>query len=109
MDRTEKIAKLKVLLGDIPDTDDVLDVYFDLAENEILGRAYPYGIPDPIPATFWSKYDWLSIQIAQALYLRAGADGEIRHSENGIDRAYLTDGIPRSLLYQIVPYTGSIS
>jgi len=99
MDKTKRIEHLKALIGDV----DTADIYIEIAEGEVFRRAYPLGeFPEELP----HEYDWLTIQIAQALYLKAGAEGESAHDENGIRRNYTTDGIPQSLLRQIVPVAG---
>jgi len=92
---------LRTLLDDEQATTPVLDVYMNLAESEVIRRAYPFGDgTETLPA----KYDVLSVQIAQALYLKAGAEGEVSHDENSISRSYANDGIPQSLISQIIPY-----
>ena len=98
MDREERVEKLIALTGEADET--VADLYIELAEGEVMRRLYPLSEP---PEEIPPKYDLLTVQIAQALYLKAGAEGQSAHSENGINRSYSTDGIPQSLLQQLVP------
>ena len=105
MNTTEKLEMLKALTGE--ENNAILEVYLKVATDEIIARAYPFASDDVLAELeFPSKYDVLSVRIAESIYLRAGAEGEISHAENGITRSYRTDGIPTSLLRQIVPYCG---
>jgi hypothetical protein len=96
---------LRALLGNTNDSDETLDVYIGMAKNAILRHAYPYE--DIAGVEFPARYDDLAVQIAQSMYLRIGAEGESAHSENGVSRQFLTDGIPKSLLAQITPNVGT--
>jgi hypothetical protein len=104
---TEKLQMLKTLL-DIADTrqDPVLDAYLRIGKDTVMRYAYPCGVPAGDEPVFPDRYDILQVRIAEALYLRAGAEGETSHSENGVSRSYLTDGVPKHLLSQIVPFAG---
>jgi hypothetical protein len=106
MTRDEKMVMLKILIQDIDAEDALLDVYLDVSEAEIKRRAYPFEDIDSVP--FPSSYDVLSVQIAQSIYLKSGAQNEVQRSENGVSRTFSTDGIPKSLLSQIVPLVGTI-
>ena len=37
------------------------------------------------------------------MFNRRGAEGEISHKENGVDRTWATAGVPKHLLSRIVP------
>ncbi len=52
------------------------------------------------------KYHYLQCQIAAYLLNKQGAEGESRHSENGVDRTYESADIPSSMLSSVVPYVG---
>jgi hypothetical protein len=52
------------------------------------------------------KYHRLQCQIASYLLNKQGAEGETRHSENGIDRTYETADVPPSMLTSVIPFVG---
>lgn len=104
----DALTKLKFLVREpgVELDDDLLNVYLDEATHIIMSHRYPYGDwpvdseGDPILDT---RYASLQVRIAEALYDKRGAEGEQSHSENGISRSYGTDGVPLSLLREIVP------
>jgi hypothetical protein len=49
------------------------------------------------------KYRRLQVEIAIELFNKIGAEGQTRHSENGIDRTFATTMVSRTLLSQIIP------
>ena len=51
-----------------------------------------------------AKYEYLIIPMCVASLAKVGAEGQTRHSENGIDRRYGNDGdYPTKLTSQIIP------
>lgn len=98
-----RLDMLKALC-DISDsnTDDLLNVYLEIAEKRVLNRLYPFETESEIPP----KYEHKVIEIAQYLYYRRGSEGEISHSENGVNRSYEDSDIPSSMLEEIVPMVG---
>ena len=98
-----KMVMLKSLCDG--EKEEVLSAYLAIAKSEILTRVYPCK-QDLSDAVFPSKYDTLQVQIAQYLVNKQGAEGQVTHTENGIQRQYENGGIPNSYLRQIVPYVG---
>ena len=47
---------------------------------------YPFGIPEDTEIP--ERYDYFQIRLAQRYFLRRGAEGEIEHNENGVNRTY---------------------
>lgn len=87
MKKADKIANIKTLLDNDPQaTDSLITVFLDFAEQTILNRMYPFGIPDDIDLPM--RYDTYQMQLAQRYFLRRGAEGEIVHNENGVNRTY---------------------
>ena len=86
------------LLGDLLDT----------AKNAILSRRFPFGDwPTDNGETYVeSRYENLQFRIALDLYNKIGAEGEVRHSENGISREYESSWISQQLLQEVVPFAG---
>ena len=82
----QKITTVKVLVENDPEaTDAVVGVYLDVALSAILDRRYPFGVPDTYDV---SQYDMLQCKLAARYFLRRGAEGEIAHNENGVNRTY---------------------
>ena len=87
MTDAEKLTMAQTLIGTDPDaTDALVTVYLDDAKSAILRRRYPFGIPDG--AEIEPLYEMLQVKLAVRYFLRRGGEGEIAHSENGINRTY---------------------
>jgi hypothetical protein len=75
------------------------------AGHAILNHAYPYKKPSGADAlNVPEAYDMDQISIATYLYHKLGADGEVEHDENGVNRVYEKGHIPNSLLRHIIPH-----
>lgn len=102
MTNAEKRVLVKALVGnDAEATDTVVDVFLSVAKNTILTKLYPYGQADECDVP--EKYTYTQAKLAARYFLRRGAEGEITHNENGINRTYgsVDDA---DLLSEIVPY-----
>ena len=98
------IEKLKLLLEISGETEDeLLTLYLDIAKQKILDRLYPF---DNTRLTVPARYELKLLEIAQYLYLKRGAEGQVTHNENGINRTYENADVPESLMRGIVPYCG---
>ena len=86
MTTAEKITMVQTLTGDTAATDALVSVYLDDAASAILRRRYPFGLPEA--AEVEPIYEMLQVKLAARYFLRRGGEGEVRHSENGIDRTY---------------------
>jgi hypothetical protein len=106
MTNEEKVSRLEVLIS--PDTADrdLLLALIEMSEGIVLNKRYPFGIPEG--ATVPTVYEHIQLQIAVELFSKRGAEGQISHSENGINRAYESADISPSLLRKIVPVCGSV-
>lgn len=99
-----KLKNLKLLLEiSGVDEDDLLLTLLSLAGQKILDRAFPYDstitqVPD--------RYEYKQIEIAVYLYNKRGAEGQISHNENSINRTYESADVPESLMKGITPYVG---
>ena len=76
--------------------------YIGRARAVILSQRYPYSSA-PQDEPWDSRYDILSVEIAEVLWARRGAEGQVTHTENGIIRQWSSDAIPKQLLSQVVP------
>lgn len=102
MSEQEKLTFLKELVGVVgTDEDGLLKAYLSIAASAILRKLYPF---DDSKIVVPSRYAVLQCEIAQYLYNKQGAEGEVSHDENGIKRTYEGGGIPQSMLKGIVPY-----
>lgn len=102
----EKLMRLEVLIS--PDTaeNDLLMILLEQAEGIVLNRRYPFGVPEG--ATVPAEYEQVQLQIAVELFSKRGAEGQISHNENGINRTYEAADVSPSLLRRIVPVCGSV-
>ena len=94
-----------VITGEHADEDALLEVLIKIATSKVTKRRYPHGTPEgTIPDL--SCFALNIVQIAQFLYLKQGAEGEISHSEMGISRSYENADIPQAYYDGIIPYVG---
>lgn len=107
MTKEEKIVILQRMLDDTGDSDEVLSVYLDLAEQKILNRMYPFK-DDYTGLELPDRYNMVQINIAVYLLNKRGAEGEIQHIENGIHRNYGASDIPDGMLKDVVPFSQAI-
>ncbi len=106
MTTEEKLVSLQVLIS--PDTanTELLMVLLGQAEGIVLSRRYPFGSPEGAMVT--SAYEHIQLQIAVELFSKMGAEGQISHNENGVNRTYEAADVSPSLLKRIVPVAGSV-
>lgn len=111
-----QLERLKRRIPDEPD-DGILEEMLESAKNVILTRRFPYGdwptifVEDengkPEEVTVVEpRYQDLQIRIAEDMYNRIGASGQLSHSENGISRSWGSEWVSEELLQEIVPYVG---
>ena len=106
MTNEEKITRLAGLISPESADGELLLLLIEEAEEIVLNRRYPFGVPDG--AIVEARYENTQIQIALELYSKMGAEGQISHSENGISRAWEAADVSPSLLKRIVPLCGSV-
>ena len=100
------IERLKVRIPE-EDNDNLLQEYLITAKDIIMSHLYPFT-DDYSSLLFPAKYVTLQIDIAEELYNKRGAEGEIAHSENGVSRSYESAGVSTTLLNRITPYIGTL-
>ena len=75
------------------------------AKAAIMSRRYPFGDwPDELE----SRYVDLQYRCALDIYNKAGAEGQLAHSENGISRTFQSAWISEQLLSEVVPKAGAV-
>ena len=105
MATTTEIAQLHTLVDEVGNTptDELLSLYLDNATEIILNRAFPFGTDlTDVP----TRYKGLKLDVAVCLYNKHGAEGELVHNENGINRTYSGADLPKELLTRIIPIAG---
>lgn len=105
MTEVEKLSLLRVMVGQ-PASDenwsnDVLLSYLTIAGEKIIKRAYPY---DETVTEVPRRYGVLQCEIAMYLLNKRGAEGEIAHNENGVNRTYASADVPESLMGEVIPH-----
>ncbi len=105
MTRNDKIQLVNKLYGDTEVSDELISVYLDIAMSRILHKRNPYATEELTEDDFEPRYDYLQCEIAVFLLAKRGAEGQVAHKENGIDRVWGNWGIdvPIPLLNQVVP------
>lgn len=79
--------------------------------NELTGEPETHEVTTTVTTTetyVEPRYEDLQFRIAMDLYNRIGDEGEIIHTENGINRHYESSWISAELLEEITPYCGVI-
>lgn len=102
MTRDEQLRMLTVMTGETDS--DVLSTYLDLATGKVLATLFPYDGDHEVP----EQYHTTTVEIAAYMVNKIGAEGEIQHTENGVNRIYEDGDIPTSLMRKLVPYAGVI-
>lgn len=86
--------------------DDVISRYYlDSAKSIVIKRAYPFESDiTELP----SEYAQVTLDIAIFLYGKAGIEGQISSSENGITRTYEGGEVPTAMLKRVIPFCGAV-
>ena len=99
MTQATMLILLKDMTGEVDDT--TLLAYLDLAARVVLNKCYPF---DKTQTVVPECYQNVQVDVAAYLLNKRGAEGETRHNENGIDRAYEAASVPDSMLKAVVPF-----
>ena len=106
MTEMEKTERLATLISPDTASPELLTILLEQAEGIVLNKRYPFGIPED--ATVPAAYEHIQIQIALELFAKMGAEGQVEHNENGINRVYEAADVSPSLLRRIIPVVGSV-
>lgn len=90
-----QLQRLKNLLGNPSNEDDLLQFYLDNA-SDIICDIRNSNIVE-------NKYLTTQIKMAIEMYNKRGVEGQSSHSENGISRTYEQADISYSLIREITP------
>lgn len=94
-------ARLSSLTGETDDA--ILLTFLEIAAEKVLTRCYPYK-QDLTDKCVPAKYHNTQLEVAVYLLNKRGAEGEITHNENGVNRSYESASVPDSMLKGIVPF-----
>lgn len=97
----DNLARLKLRTNE-PD-DAILEDCLESAKAAIMARRYPF---QEWPEELESRYLDLQFRCAMDIYAKIGAEGELSHSENGVNRGYESSWISESLLQEVTPLAG---
>lgn len=90
-----QLEKLKLLLGSPSVSDEVLQFYLDNASDIICEFRNTDGVE--------TAYLTAQLKMAIEMYSKRGAEGQVGHTENEIERVYEASDLSPSLLAQITP------
>lgn len=94
-----QLKKFKLILDEEMDDDVVKDDLFQFYLDNAADIICDIRNSDKVELKFLTT----QIKIAVELYNKRGAEGQISHSENGIDRVYERSDVSNALLRQIPP------
>lgn len=97
----DNLTRLKLRTNE-PD-DAILEDCLESAKAAIMARRYPF---QEWPEELESRYLDLQFRCAMDIYAKIGAEGELSHSENGVNRGYESSWISESLLQEVTPLAG---
>ena len=108
MTDAQKLATLKILLddgGEVP-SDEKLNTYLELSKAEIL--SWKYHLVGGVPADVTdvpSLDEGAQIYAVVAGYTHAGAEGQSKHTENGIARDFRYSDMIDYIRNYVSPYS----
>lgn len=103
MTDAEMIAFVKSASGEPADA--VVSAFLAMSREAIVNRAFPFGrVDDRLMESVLERYQMIQCEIAVFLLNKRGAEGQISHNENGINRGYENGDIPDSMLKRVVPF-----
>ena len=105
MAESDVLGKMKLLIEPESVPDETLQTLLEFAGRKVLNRAYPFredisAVPE--------RHEGVQIRAAIELYSKLGAEGQISHSENSINRVWESADISNSVLSEIVPHVGVV-
>lgn len=86
-----QLEKLKLKLGSVDASDELLDLFLSDAEEFILETTHLAELPERLLSS--------QVDLAIIAYNKQGIEGQSSHSEGGISRTF--EGIPDSIMRKI--------
>jgi len=106
MTDSEKINRIKLILGNDAPSDSLLTEYLTMAKDEILNWLYSnITRPDTVSAVP-QKYEQVQIMaVVEALNIR-GAEGQTKHDELDVNRTFKYADMVSYIHANVFPYLG---
>lgn len=101
------LERLKLRLPKEPD-EMILQDYLESARAAICNRRFPFSATQEQKDAYMDGMQDLLFRCAYAMYLKRGGEWESSHTENGVSRAWTSEGIPTELLSEIVPLVATL-
>lgn len=110
MNTDELIQLTKTLYGEEDVSDKLASSYLKLAQMRIMQKRNPFEKEIDVDELWEHQYDSLACEIAVFMLSKRGAEGEVAHKENGIDRIWSNKAIdiPTPLLKRVIPKAKAI-
>ncbi len=101
----EKLSRVKLMLNASgTDEDTLLSGYLDLARATILGHLYTVYPNADTDGILPPKYDMVQVHAVIAGYGLIGAENEMVHIENSIDRHFKYSDMLEYIENHVIPY-----
>lgn len=99
-----QLERLKARLEGEDYSDSLLGELLESSKDMIFSLRYPFREewPDALSPKDYTN----QIDIAVAMCNKLGAEGQVGHSENGINRSWSTDDIPKEIINRFVAEAG---
>ena len=101
----KKIKYDKDIYGDMNNFEMVIEDLIESSKHIALSLKYPF-LEDYSKVEVPTKYKNWQYRCCIELHKLAGKEGITSYSENGLSWSKLTDGLPQSLLEEIIPRVG---
>ena len=101
----KKIKYDKDIYGDMNNFEMVIEDLIEASKHIALSLKYPF-LEDYSKVEVPTKYKNWQYRCCIELHKLAGKEGITSYSENGLSWSKLTDGLPQSLLEEIIPRVG---
>lgn len=106
----DNLMRLKKRTGE--EDEELLEDLLETAKVAILSRRYQFkNLPTGECGclVLEPRYYDLQFRCALDLYNKMGAEGELNHSSNGINRKYESSWISAQLLSEVTPFAGVVT
>lgn len=107
MTSSEKISYIKAISDERDE--DVISAFLAMAEEIAYNKVFPFRERTEATTKYMERYSSVICELAVYLLNKRGAEGEISHNENSVDRTYEDAGVPTSIMRKLTPYCGVVS
>jgi len=102
--------KRRVDIGDGDDSrDGLLNDYLESAKLDFLNKRYPssnYPVDEAGEPVVEKRWEGVILDIAEVRYSKRGAEGQVSHFENGINRGYGSADPASAILANVLSVSG---